>query len=325
MTVPARAVVFQEPGRITFEQLELPSPGEEDLVVRILRSAISPGTERWLLRGQYSPARFPLVPGYQSVGIVEHTGANVRGITPGDCVFVGTTRVQDGMHAWWGAHASAAVVHHARVLPIPWGLGLDEAALSPLAAVAHHGARILGIHRGMVAVVVGLGMVGQLVSQILGRLGATVIGSEPLKGRRDRTSVLGMRTVDPARENLEEVVRTVSPDGVDVVVECTGRTALLGDCLRLLRFGGTLSLQGYYPGDVAFPFEPAHRGEVTIKCPRGWPRADHEAALALMARGELQVGPLITHRLPAAEACRAYELLEKEPEGTLGVVLIWDE
>jgi len=325
MTVHAHALVFREPGSLAFEQLDLPSPGEEDLVLRILRSAISPGTELWLLRGQYGPARFPLIPGYQSVGIVEHAGAHVRGIEPGDIVFAGTTQVQAGIHAWWGAHASAAVVHHARVLPIPRGLGLDEAVLSPLAAVAYHGVRLLNINRGMVVVVVGLGMVGQLVSQILGRQGATVIGSDPLKGRRDRAATPGIRTVDPTRENLEEVVRTVAPDGADVVIECTGHTALLGACLRLLRFGGTLSLQGYYPGNVVFPFEPAHRGEVTIKCPRGWPRVDHEAVLALLARGELQVASLITHRFPAAEAHHAYELLEREPEDALGVVLIWHE
>ncbi|HYM90060.1 MAG TPA: zinc-binding alcohol dehydrogenase [bacterium] len=326
MTIRTSAVVLPECGRVAVADVDLPTPGEEDLAVRILLSGISAGTERWVLQGRYGPARFPLIPGYQSVGVVERVGAKVSEFKPGDVVFAGTTRTPEGMHAWWGGHTARAVLPSSRAVRIPPGVSLEEAALSALVAVAHHGVRLLPLRPGAIAAVVGLGMVGQLVAQLLDRAGVVVIGSDPLKARRDRATALGLRqVVDPAAEHLEEAVRALAQDGADVVIECTGLTHLVGSCLRLLRFGGTLSLQGYYPGNIVFPFEPAHRAEATIKCPRGWPRSDHEAALALLAGKGIRVAPLITHRLPAKDAVHAYELLTSHPEDTLGIVLDWDQ
>lgn len=79
-----RAVIFPAADKFAMTELELEEPGPRDIVVRTLVSAISPGTERWVLRGKHIGTEFPCAPGYLRIGIVEHCGGDVRTFQVGD-------------------------------------------------------------------------------------------------------------------------------------------------------------------------------------------------------------------------------------------------
>lgn len=86
------AIIFPEPGRAVIENVPVPDRHDDEVLVDIQYSALSPGTERWCLTGKLTvpgepPMAFPHLPGYQAAGVVREVGSAVRGLSPGDRVF----------------------------------------------------------------------------------------------------------------------------------------------------------------------------------------------------------------------------------------------
>src|SRR5262245_45011361 len=98
----SEAVLFTGRNRVEYRVVETPDPGPNDVVVATRHSWISNGTEGSFLRGErvdgitpWEPGLalpFPMVPGYQKVGIVEAIGREVRGLREGQWVFVTVSR-----------------------------------------------------------------------------------------------------------------------------------------------------------------------------------------------------------------------------------------
>ena len=101
------AVVFTAPNTVSFQKIDCPDPGPADVVVRITYSWISNGTEGSYLRGERTdgdtpfqpgdPMPFPVVAGYQKVGVVESFGKEVDDLKVGETVFA-TIGLVKGMH-----------------------------------------------------------------------------------------------------------------------------------------------------------------------------------------------------------------------------------
>ena len=86
----SHAVIFDEPRKLSVRRVTLPDPGPDEVLVDVLWSGISTGTERLLWTGDMPPfpgLGYPLVPGYESVGRVVEAGS-ASGFSPGDLVFV---------------------------------------------------------------------------------------------------------------------------------------------------------------------------------------------------------------------------------------------
>ena len=103
------AVVFPEANRFELRELTLREPGPADIVVRTLLSAISPGTERWCLRGLHLGSTFPCVPGYHRIGLVEAKGKDVTAFEVGDVVYGTGNAWEEKVTSMWGAHVGRSV------------------------------------------------------------------------------------------------------------------------------------------------------------------------------------------------------------------------
>src|SRR5947207_2415939 len=99
----AIAAVAVRQGVVEYQEVLVPEPGPEDVVVRVLHSWISNGTEGSFVRGERiagdtprseaDPLPFPHVPGYQKVGVVEWVGSGVHDIQVGERVFATVSKV----------------------------------------------------------------------------------------------------------------------------------------------------------------------------------------------------------------------------------------
>src|SRR5512146_1313997 len=124
------AVVIDAPQQLRLMQLDLPRPGDDEIVVDIEWSGISTGTERLLWNGrmpQFPGMGYPLVPGYESVGRVVQAGAR-SGHMVGERVFVPGARCYGEVRGLFGGAASRVVVAGARVVPVADTLG-EQAVL----------------------------------------------------------------------------------------------------------------------------------------------------------------------------------------------------
>jgi 2-desacetyl-2-hydroxyethyl bacteriochlorophyllide A dehydrogenase len=330
MGIGAPSVVFPAPGRVEVWTVELPDPGPSDVLVRTVCSGVSQGTERWLLTDRYrwsdGVPQYPHFPGYQAAGVVERVGAEVDDLRAGDHVFSQGTPFADRSPRYGlASHTGLHVVPRSAVTRLDPSVDLAAASLLRMAGVSRHGVRLTGVREGDLVAVIGQGLIGQMSAQAAKGRGARVIASDLVAARVEASERHSAdRAVDASTEDLGEAVREEAPDGADVAIETTGNARLFLTCVDLLRAEGRICLQGYYPELIEVDFHPTHlkRPSVTFPC---WVDEREDAALAAdLARGDVVIEPLITHRIPYTEAAEAFALVLEHPEETLGMVLTWD-
>jgi 2-desacetyl-2-hydroxyethyl bacteriochlorophyllide A dehydrogenase len=333
----ADAVVFTAPRVVRVRSVDCPDPSPGDVVVRVTQSWISNGTEGSYLRGERSdgdtpfapgdPLPFPVVAGYQKIGVVEALGSEASDLEIGETVFA-TIGLVEGMHHGYAGHVSPSVCPRGEVFRLP--AGADPLAFAPLvlAQVGYNGGMRPPVSPGDAAVVVGDGMVGHWTAQTLRARGAEVA----LVGRHAERLTLfppaggGTPThrIDASQGHWTGEVRALFPDGVHVGVDTVGSLEVMGGLQACARRFGHLVSAGFYGPDDRLALQPPRYKELSIHLVSGWTRERLEATLKAVARGTLQTLPLLTHRFPVAQAAEAWDLIESKREHVLGVVLDWE-
>ena len=298
------AVLLSQPEQLRLAELQLTEPTAEDVVVQMLWSGISTGTERLLYTGKmpmFPGMGYPLVPGYESVGRVVSAG-DASGHQVGQQVFVPGANCfapLDGqpVRGLFGGSASHLVVPGRRVIPVAESLG-EQAVLLALAATAYHavsgGGRIE--HPKAPQLIIGHGVLGRLLARLNVAAGVqdTVVWE-----------------TNPARCQGAQGYTVVHPDAdarrnYDVICDVSGDPNLLDTLIGRLAPGGEIILAGFYHEPLHFNFAPAFMREARLRAAAEWQRPDLLAVQALIANGLLTLDGLITHHSPFAQADSAY-------------------
>ena len=156
-----------------------------------------------------------------------------------------------GLSWAWGGMAEQAVIKDYNAQPIPDDLTDEQGAMIEPAAVAMYGVDRGGVTAGSTVLVSGAGPIGALTVLAAKAAGASVIiVSEPNPNRRRIITEIAPYavTVDPTTENLQEVVRDLTEEGVgvDVALECVGLEASLNACAQAVRRQGTVVQTGLH-------------------------------------------------------------------------------
>ena len=298
------AVLLSQPEQLRLAELQLTEPTAEDVVVQMLWSGISTGTERLLYTGKmpmFPGMGYPLVPGYESVGRVVSAG-DASGHQVGQQVFVPGANCfapLDGqpVRGLFGGSASHLVVPGRRVIPVAESLG-EQAVLLALAATAYHavsgGGRIE--HPKAPQLIIGHGVLGRLLARLNVAAGVqdTVVWE-----------------TNPARCQGAQGYTVVHPDAdarrnYDVICDVSGDPNLLDTLIGRLAPGGEIILAGFYHEPLHFNFAPAFMREARLRAAAAWQRPALLAVQALIANGLLTLDGLITHHSPFAQADSAY-------------------
>jgi 2-desacetyl-2-hydroxyethyl bacteriochlorophyllide A dehydrogenase len=343
-----RRLLLAGPGQIVLQREPLVVPGAGQVLAETVISGISHGTEMAWFHGQAAALhkrwdadarvyhqggpgrRYPIAPGYETVARVAAIGSAVSAVRPGDLVYLDRP------------HAEAHLVDQAEAVAglLPTGVTAEQAVFWPLARVALGGVHDAAVQLGESVVVTGLGTVGLLVVQLARLAGARqVIGVDRYPLRLQAALQFGAATIQLAGgvDVAAAVCRHAGADGADVAIEASGSYQGLHEAIRACRLGGRVATVASYhgaPAGLALG-EEYHRNRITLissmtvnGCPqRGHPawtldRLNHTAR-GLLAAGEVDVDPLITHRVPFEHAEQAYELIARSPEATIKVVLTY--
>jgi threonine dehydrogenase-like Zn-dependent dehydrogenase len=177
-----------------------------------------------------------------------------------------------------------------------------------------HGIDRAGIRTGDVVLVIGAGAIGLILLQLALLQGAaTTIVSELQPEKRESAKKLGATlVVDPCSEDLEKIAKDATEGaGPDVVIECVGGRETAQQAVDLAGEGGRVLLFGVAPQDARIDISPhqVYRREVRVTGSFTNPYT-HGRAIALLASGRLEVGGLISHRLPLDSVLDGIALLE---------------
>ena len=307
----ARAVIFEQPGKLSIDQVELVDPGDDDLVVDVDWSGISTGTEKLLWTGDMPPfpgLKYPLVPGYETVGRVVDAAPTYQNRI-GDRVYVPGSAGYKDVRGLFGGSASKIVVNAAKARTIDPGLG-KNAILLALAATAHHA--LAAKDAALPELIIGHGVLGRLLARITLALG----GPAPVVWDIDAARRDGARGYD-VRDPSDDAGRTYN-----TIYDVSGASGILDQLIQHVSPAGEIVLAGFYSGRVDFAFPPAFMKEARMRVAAEWKPADMEAVLALLDQGRLSLSDLVTHEAECTDAARAYDQAFNDPT-CLKMVLNW--
>lgn len=306
------AVLLKAPGDLGLSRVAITDPSADDLVVDVLWSGISTGTERLLYSGRMPPfpgMGYPLVPGYETVGRVTYAGTSGKYAT-GDMVFIPGARCFKDVHALFGGAAKELVVPSERAVRVPQDLDRASVLLA-LAATGHHA--IAGGRPPQL--IVGHGVLGRLIARISIALGHP----SPLVWERDETRMAGYagyRVLHPDDE--------AKGASYETICDVSGDTNILDRLIGRLAPAGEITLAGFYSDRLSFEFPAAFMREARLRVAAQWNPADLKAVTDLISQGSLSFDGLITHSQPASEAEQAYRTAFGDSE-CLKMVLDWRE
>ena len=240
------SILFTEKNKAELVEEAKPEPKAGEVVVRLVRSCISSGTERANLTGVPDGATgifgdendthvtWPRRGGYSSSGVVESTGEGVTSVKPGDRVAMS-----------WSWHKQYMSLPENQVYRIPGNVSFQDAAFAHISTFPSAAIRKCRLEFGESAIVMGLGVLGQLAVKLLRAAGAApVIAADPVMGKREEALALGADfAFDPLAPDFAAQVKAVTesdrrthmgrkPDvGAKVAIEVTGNGAALNSVL----------------------------------------------------------------------------------------------
>jgi predicted dehydrogenase len=242
----------------------------------------------------------------------------------------------------YAQHADYVRVSRNLCVPIPDGVNFDSASTVALGAIALQGVRRAQPQLGEIFLVVGLGIIGQLTSQILKANGCKVIGSDPDSARLDLAKSLGVDFgILSLNEDIETILRLTAGHGVDcvIVTAATASNEVISTAFRACRRKGRVVLVGdvglnlkredfyikeidffisssYGPGRYDFKYE-----EGGLDYPIGYVRWTENRNMSEYLRqisiGAVRIEPLISARFSIDQAEGAYEAISSKEKPLL--------
>jgi len=340
-----KAARVHEPGKIVIEDVPVPELEEKDILIKVHRAGIC-GTDVGVLHG-YASAGYPVTLGHEFSGSIAKLGSSsltdfktgepvvsAGGWGCGKCALCRQGRglycqhrVSLGRNAD-GCMAEFVKVDHRVVYRMPENISFDEAQNTVNIACSVRAFKKVPLLLGKTVAVFGPGNAGLIILQLLKMAGAykaVMVGTRDF--RLEMAKQFGANlAVNVKNENPVEAVLNWCPEGIDLVVEASGKADVLKDCIGVLKPGGSIVVFGIFSERLS-DFDPSflYYKEPAIYGSKGADGTFNEA-LQLMEEKKLQILPMITHRFPLEETAAAFKVFEdKVPDALRIVIEVADE
>jgi 2-desacetyl-2-hydroxyethyl bacteriochlorophyllide A dehydrogenase len=330
-----RKLTFTAPRQVEIREELLPVLKPDEVLVETSLSAISPGTEMLVYRGEFPQIaldpnieslsgkfQYPLSYGYACVGKVIVCGSKTNSEWLNRQVFS------------FQPHGSHFITTPNLLFSLPDGLSPETAAFLPNMETAvnlvQDGAPILGER----VLVLGQGIVGLLTTALLAEFPLeTLISADYYPLRREAGLAAGANAAfDPATADFHQQVRALLKSGADLTFELSGAPAALNDAIALTTFSGRILIGSWY-GEKRAELNLGgafHRSRIKLIAsqvsniaPELSARWDKPRRFDVAWNALCRICPekWITHRFAFTDAAAAYMLIDKLPQETIQVIL----
>ncbi|MFT7218403.1 MAG: threonine dehydrogenase-like Zn-dependent dehydrogenase [Candidatus Azotimanducaceae bacterium] len=349
-----KAIVYQGHKSVAYKDVpDAAIQAAGDAVVKIEKTAIC-GSDLHIYHGPDRLDAPDFTLGHEFLGTIEDVGSDVRRFKKGDRVLVSCTigcgacvLCDDNLYSGClestkmgpvtnifgsplnpGGQAEAVRVPFAdtNIFKIPDELEDEQVLfLTDILPTGYMGADLAEVSPGDTVVVIGCGPVG-VFAQIsaLVRGAAVVIAVDLDDGRLQKAEARGCRPLNPSKENLSEVVKSMTAGkGADCSIEAVGSPATVGMALDVVRAGGRVAIIGVVAGQkVEIDWFPVVTGKnLTIRSGIVNPQFYIPKLLPMIEQGRIDPAEIITHRMSLSDGARGYEIFDNHEEDVLKVVL----
>lgn len=323
-----RAAIAIARGVIRCEEVDMPRIQDGEVLVRTLAASIC-GSDLHMINSGWGMHAFPAMAG--------HTGHEAAGrvvesrsdkFSEGDIVltvpFIWDSR----------CFADYQAVDDMHLLKLDPGIDMDSITLAQqLGTVVYAAKRLPASLEGQTCVVVGQGSAGLFWDFILKQLGAEkIISIEPLAWRRELGLSYGVdEAIDVTGDAVMDVVKEMTGGaGSDLVVEAVGSTQTLSQAFHLVRSEGKVVLFGLPESEEPVPFDYSQMFKIradafTVLGSQDEPGlTSYVEAVSLISSGEIDVEPIISHRVNISEIDRAFHIADKRLDGAVKVGITFE-
>ncbi len=314
-----RAVIFPQPGAMSYESVDDPTCGDQEVIIKVARSGVR-GTDIHIFSNEYE-SDFPLIPGHEFGGEIVETGKDVTGLAIGDrvvvdpnlnCAHCDFCRDHQANHcASWegigvtrsGGFAEYVNVPARAAYTTPENFSATQMAfVEPLACVVW-ALRRIRVNPADRALIFGSGPMGLLLLQALRRNSA----AEVVIVEKQAARLALARRFDASHTILadggqQEELRDIVPKGFDIVVDATGILAVIESAFSHLKARGRFLQFGVAPMRASIKLKPydVFRNDWTIVgsfalCQTTLP------AIRWLESNAIDVEPLVSHQLPLSD------------------------
>ena len=340
-----KALLLSEYKKLSVVDMPTPEIGDEDVLVRVRACGIC-GSDIHGYDGSTGRRIPPLVMGHEAAGVVERAGRNVRHFKAGDrvtfdstvscgkCDFCRSGRinlcdnrtvlgVSCGEYRRHGAFAEYVSVPAGILYQLPDSLPFERAALIEAVSIAVHAVSRHVPKPEDTVVVVGSGMIGVLIIQVLKNKGCRHIVAVDLDN--DKLALaerLGAtHTLNPESGDIPAAVRELTGGrGADASFEVVGHGKTVLTAIRCLRKGGTVVLVGNLSPNVELPLQEVVSRELSVlgSCASS---GEIPECIDLLARGAVNVDPLISLKAPLDRGPELFERLYSGDKNLMKVII----
>ena len=315
-------------GEIAMMEQELPPLGPKDVLVKVTKSLVSPGTERaWILNLENTPANYPLKIHYAAAMVVQSIGPEVTTLVPGDRVTANGT-----------GHQTYDVVNEEKLVKIPDSVSDEHAAFGALGYICLQGVRKARLEIGESCAIIGMGPIGQLAMQFSKVSGACpVIALDKDESRLKLALECGADiAINTSADNWKE---KLSEKGVAATIESTGFPAAIQSALDITGDFGRVVMLGSTRGDCTINvYRDIHRKGLSIigahaftvpntdNSPAFWTcRKELETFIYMLSKDKFELSKLISLRVESKDLVDVfYNRILKWDMSLIGVIVNWE-
>lgn len=341
-----KALMLEEYKKFVYQ--DVPSPritNAADVLIRIKATGIC-GSDVHGMDGSTGRRRPPIIMGHEASGIIEEVGSGVKSYQAGDrvtfdstiwcgeCFYCrrGEVNLCDNRRVLGvsceeyrrdGAFAEYVVVPQHILYPLPEAVDFTEAALTEPLAVAAHAAAITPCGLNDSIVVVGAGLIGLLLIQVLRATSSgKIVALDVEKGKLDLALKFGAdATFDAADPLTPQAVREITAGrDADRAFEAVGASAPIAVALACVRKGGSVTLIGNVSPKIELPLQSVVTRQIALfgSCAIA---GEYAIALDLMSRKKVDVRALVSATPPLSEGASWLQRLYNRESGLMKVVM----
>ena len=341
-----KALVLKEYNIFNYEDVPEPEYGPDDLLVQVKACSIC-GSDVHGMDGSTGRRIPPVIMGHEASGIVAAVGANVKGFAVGDRITFDSTiycgscfycrkgqinlcdhrrvlGVSCNDYRQNGAFAEYVAIPHHIAYHLPEGISFEKAAMVEPVSIAVHAVSRSPLRLNDNAVVVGVGMIGLFIVQILRQAGCNKIIAVDLDSNKfDLARQFGATHCLTADQSdlVSQILELTDGHGGDIAFEAVGITPTVKTATAVLRKGGALTLVGNLKPQVDFPLQSVVTREISVfgSCASN---GEYQICLDLIKRGKVKVDALISATAPLQEGAVWFERLYNKEPGLMKVILV---
>ena len=341
-----RALVLRQYNELVYEEVADPELKAHEVLVQVKACGIC-GSDVHGMDGSTGRRIPPVIMGHEASGVITETGPEVDGLSRGDrvtfdsTVYCGHCRfcrkghinlcdnrrvlgVSCDDYRRHGALAEYVAVPEHIVYRLPDGVSFEHAAMVEPLSIGVHAVEITPLSLNDTVVVVGTGMIGLCIVQVLRSAGCgRIIAVDIDPWRLELASKVGAdATILADRPDAkDDLRRAIGQAGADAAFEAVGIEASVNMAAMCLRKGGNLTVVGNISPTVQMPLQAMVTRELAVRgsCASN---GEYPACLDLIARKAVDLEPLLSASAPLAEGAKWFKRLYDQQENLMKVVLV---